>query len=689
MSDMQSFCMQCMNKLGEGETVCPNCGCSGPCSQDSLYLPQGTVLFERYLVGKMIKRTIDSAVYIGFDKNADKVIEIREFLPTGICSRAEDGLTLEPSQERQPIYDEYCRSFAQLWRNLMRFRGLPAIFDVNDVAEFNGTVYAFTDHNDCTTFAKILRNMDIESRPLTLKKVKDLIVPMLSTIESLHTANVVHRGLSPETLVLGSDGKLKITGFAIPQVRTTKNKVMCSVCDGYSAIEQYGFNWQQGSWTDIYSMGAIIYKLLTGRTVKAAPLRLGDDEIEFTAEELSRIPQSVTELIRKCLAVMPQDRIKNISEIRTVFLPFETTAKNVTRLSSPAREIRNVRVMAGDTLTPVQQPKEPTVIVKPRQAVLKRSGNQNVVVSEKERLEKIKKKQAEQAEILEKQREAERQRVLWAQQERERHLAEQVRKKEEKRAKAKSKKENSKIAIFAAKIKKAQNENPAVLGLFIAVAVVVGCSLVSLTLYGTVLFRVFDAPILDNCLSAFSFLPINKQDNSEQINLIETPDFSGFTREYIESNDAFMKKYNISFAEDYCSTTKAGYAFDQSIKPGEQVPKGSSITVYISKGIEMIKFPDVTGQNYNEAYNTLTNMGFDVTAEYTFNGGLHTADTVKSASLNVGEEYPRDTQVVLTVWNKPLEITTRPAAENDETTSAQGEEKYGFDWFSILERIFG
>ena len=103
----------------------------------------------------------------------------------------------------------------------------------------------------------------------------------------------------------------------------------------------------------------------------------------------------------------------------------------------------------------------------------------------------------------------------------------------------------------------------------------------------------------------------------------------------------------------------------------------------------MIKFPDVTGKDYNEAYNDLTNMGFSVTAQYTFNGGLHTADTVKSASLDVGEEYPRDTEVVLTVWNKPPDTTASTSAENNETSSAQSGSGLGFDWFSIFDRIFG
>ena len=683
---IENLCPQCMIENDDNAVVCPYCGYNRNTVQDSIYLSAGTVLKERYFVGKLLKRNIDSAIYIGFDLGDEKIIEIREFLPKGICDRRDDKINLSYTDEYAGVYNEYLQSFLQLWKNLMRFKGLPAIFDVNDVFSLNSTGYAITDHNDSTTFQKILDNGDIESNPLPFKRVKELIVPILSTVESLHTANVVHRGISPDTLVLGSDGKLKITGFAIPQVRSTKNKIMCAVCDGYSAVEQYGFNWQQGAWTDIYSIGALLYKLLTGRTLNSALKRLGDDKVSFTDEEAERIPQSVIELIRKCVAVMPQDRVKSISEIRNVFLPFDAAPKAIPKAPTGNK---NVKVRTDESVTPVpkreEAPAQPLRLVKPEQEMpqVQTAQAPTVVLSEQERIEKLRNRQIEYQNEISKRQAAEREKLF--EKEKERILRNRTKKKE------KRKKQEKKHPLIT-KIKKLQQKNPAFLGVSVAVIVLVSCVLLVTVMYGTVLYRVVDAPVLDNCLSAFSFLPVNRAENNKDVKMVDVADFSGFTKEYIESNSSYTKKYSIIFEYDFSSDVEIGYVFAQSVPPETQVPVGTQITVYISKGVEMIEFPNVTGYDYDSAYQTLTSLGFAVTAKTAFNNGLHTANTVSACSLNAGEEYPKGTSVEITVWGQPLVPTTSNQESSNSSApqsgnDVQGPENYGL--FSIIRGILG
>ena len=689
MSDEKRFCMQCMRELNDSEDSCSYCGYNGSLVQTAPGLAMGTVLLDRYICGKMIRKNIDSAVYIGYDKEEEKIIEVREFLPDKIAVRGEDGSALEAVEGYAEAYDDYLRSYAQLWKNLMRFKGLPALFNVNFVFSANNTSYAVTDHNDSTTFRKILNNMDLVNKPMTLKRVKELIVPMLSTIESLHTANVVHRGISPDTLILASDGTLKLTGFEIPQVRTTKNELMCSVCDGYAAIEQYGFSWQQGSWTDIYSVGALIYELLTGRVVKKAPERLNDDEILFTEDEKKRIPESVISLIRNCLAVMPQDRIKSIAEIRNVFVPFDAPVSNVTRSSSPVREFdSSVRVRADSRRMAEPQEEEPVKIyTKPKQASPKTKTSQPgvVVISEKDRLRQLAEKAKEKAEIARRAKEDEEKRLLQLQeiekqrQEIEKQKQEIKKQKQERREKRKEelKEKIGKSAPveFAFKIKSQLEEklgfatNPIFIGVAVAVSVVVVCIVLTMLLYGTVLYKYVSAPVLDNCLSSFAFLPVNEDKNDES-RFYEVPDFSGLTKEVIENESAFLRKFSIVFEYDYCDTVSSGYVFSQSIKPGETVEKGTVITVYISKGIQMITMIDVSSMMGDEAKQKLTDIGFNVIMKTVRNNGLRKEGKVVSVSLTPGNTYPKGSDVEISVWGAPIWETL---PDKQESTTGQSD----------------
>ena len=88
--DNTHLCMGCMNPLPEGRDECGICGYPVGKQNPPLYLPTGTVLSERYLVGRLLSTGGDAACYIGFDQVAKSTILIREFLPDTLCTRGEN-----------------------------------------------------------------------------------------------------------------------------------------------------------------------------------------------------------------------------------------------------------------------------------------------------------------------------------------------------------------------------------------------------------------------------------------------------------------------------------------------------------------------------------------------------------------------------------------------------------------------
>ena len=159
------------------------------------------------------------------------------------------------------------------------------------------------------------------------------------------------------------------------------------------------------------------------------------------------------------------------------------------------------------------------------------------------------------------------------------------------------------------------------------------------------------------------------------------------TREYIENDALLNKRYKIVFEYDYCDTVEKDYVFSQSVSAGEKVPIGTEITVYISKGIEMLTFIDVKGMQYDEAEKALTDIGFVVTKKEIYNIGIYTQNKVISTDLTVGEEYPRGTAVTLSVWSAPP--VTLPSTTENQPPSQQTPQNDDRDFFSFWRDILG
>ena len=91
MANTHPYCMGCMNPLPEGRAECGICGYPVDKQNPPLYLPAGTVLSDRYLVGRVLYAGGDLAEYIGLDQVSKSPIVIREFLPDTLCTRGDAG----------------------------------------------------------------------------------------------------------------------------------------------------------------------------------------------------------------------------------------------------------------------------------------------------------------------------------------------------------------------------------------------------------------------------------------------------------------------------------------------------------------------------------------------------------------------------------------------------------------------
>ena len=103
-----------MNPLAEGEGKCPHCGYQEGMPYSFAYLKPGTVLKDRYLMGRVIKKNSEGATYIGYDLTEDKKVLIREFMPVQIAERNEATMQVRPIAGSERQYKTALSDFVEL-----------------------------------------------------------------------------------------------------------------------------------------------------------------------------------------------------------------------------------------------------------------------------------------------------------------------------------------------------------------------------------------------------------------------------------------------------------------------------------------------------------------------------------------------------------------------------------------------
>ena len=313
MISSDNLCMSCMREIGE-KKQCPYCGYHADSVQIPPYLPVRTVISNRYMVGKMLEYNGEGATYIGWDLVEKKAIKIREFIPDSFTTRTTSNLTLQVMRGNENVYIELRQSFVELWTKLARLKGLSALISVNDVVNDYGTSYAIYDHFEGIS----LRDFLLRSKTgyVSWDKARQLLMPILSTLGTLHSSGIIHRGISPSTLIIGPDGKIKITGFCISAARNSRSDLNSQLYEGYAAIEQYGFDGGQGTWTDIYSFAAVLYRTLIGSDPISAKERMANDKLMVPGKFAEALPAYVINGLINALQILPEDRTRTVEQLR-------------------------------------------------------------------------------------------------------------------------------------------------------------------------------------------------------------------------------------------------------------------------------------------------------------------------------------------------------------------------------------
>lgn len=263
-------------------------------------LQTGSVLKERYRITGIIGEGAMGTVY-----QADDIV-----IPGARWAIKEmrgDDLPPEDLQEMQGRFERECGLLGDL-----NHTGLPKI--IEHFAQDAGLYYVMEFIE-----GKSLEDMLSERlKPFNEQDILPWILQLLDILEYLHnhTPPIVYRDLKPSNIIITAGGKAKLIDFGIARVfkpdKLRDTQLMGT--PGFSAPEQYGTG-QTDARSDIYSLGATLYHLLSGRdprefSFKFPPLQ------QFN----SSVSPSLSSAIARCLEKEPQNRFKSVSELRDLMI---------------------------------------------------------------------------------------------------------------------------------------------------------------------------------------------------------------------------------------------------------------------------------------------------------------------------------------------------------------------------------
>jgi serine/threonine protein kinase/TPR repeat protein len=214
-----------------------------------------------YTIQRVLGQGGFGVTYLGLDSNLDQPVAIKEFLPWEIAVRGQD-LTIQPrSDVEAEQYERWLERFLIEARTLARFDH-PNIVRVHSVFEANNTAYLVMRYEEGEALNTILK----QRRHLPEEELLGIILPILDGLKRVHELGFVHRDCQPANIFIRRDGSPVLLDFgaarqSVGQART----LTILVAPGYAPIEQYySSGAEQGPWTDIYGLGATLYRAVAG-----------------------------------------------------------------------------------------------------------------------------------------------------------------------------------------------------------------------------------------------------------------------------------------------------------------------------------------------------------------------------------------------------------------------------------------
>lgn len=247
-----------------------------PAPTDAASLPAGYSMHE-YQIERSLGGGGFGITYLARDRNLDLPVAIKEYFPSDLVTRA-GGQSVQvrqgANQNAQQTYDWGLERFLDEARALATFRH-PNIVRVLRYFRENGTAYIVMEYES----GQSLKHWVPQNAPLSQRSLLSILYPLMDGLEAVHKSGFLHRDIKPDNIYVRGDGTPVLLDFGAARRVSGNRDITNIVTPGFAPFEQYHSQGNQGPWTDIYSLGAVVYWMTTGKKPVESAARVKNDTL--------------------------------------------------------------------------------------------------------------------------------------------------------------------------------------------------------------------------------------------------------------------------------------------------------------------------------------------------------------------------------------------------------------------------
>ena len=289
-------------------------------------LPVGHVV-DKYRIEGVLGSGGFGIVYRGQHQELGLEVAIKEYLPLEMAVR--DGTEVQPiSSKSRGGFDEGMRRFLEEAKRLVQFNH-PNVVRCRDFFRANGTAYLVMDFEDGLPLSELLQRREDQGNPLSGDEIKRIILPLLDGLAVVHAHDVLHRDIKPSNIFIrrSTEEPVLIDFGAAKQGFSEHSKSVWAYTQGYAPPEQIEQDGELGPWTDIYAVGAVMWRIVVGDNPPKAEDRAiaqarGNPDPMTPAAKLGedRYPPAMLQAIDKCMSLREKDRHQSAEHLNRALL---------------------------------------------------------------------------------------------------------------------------------------------------------------------------------------------------------------------------------------------------------------------------------------------------------------------------------------------------------------------------------
>ena len=273
--------------------------------------------------------------YLARDTHLEKPVAIKEYFPSELAMRAAEGRVQPATSQRDADYRWGLDRFLQEARTLAKFSH-PNIVRVLRYFEAHGTAYMVMDYER----GEPLKNLMVLNPRLPEAELRRLLGPLLDGLRVVHAAGFLHRDIKPDNIFVRTDGTPVLIDFGSARnaLGGETRSLTAILTPGYAPLEQYSSDSRQGPWTDLYALGGVLYRAVTGVHPPDAVTRMRGDSLgDGLAKAAGAYSASFLRAIRGSLELDEKKRPQSVAAWRAALLPQPAaTDERTVRIERPA-----------------------------------------------------------------------------------------------------------------------------------------------------------------------------------------------------------------------------------------------------------------------------------------------------------------------------------------------------------------